>query len=39
MNYDIIKLYFWKFDEDMIDPFEEKILLPLVMYTANFSFT
>ncbi|CAD8145189.1 unnamed protein product [Paramecium pentaurelia] len=39
MNYDIIKLYFWKFDEEMIDPFEEKILLPLVMYTTNFSFT
>ncbi|CAD8146089.1 unnamed protein product [Paramecium octaurelia] len=39
MNYDIIKLYFWRFDQDMIDPFEEKILLPLVMYTTNFSFT
>ncbi|CAD8076202.1 unnamed protein product [Paramecium sonneborni] len=39
MNYDIIKLYFWRFNEEMIDPFEEKILLPLVMYTTNFSFT
>ncbi|CAD8070250.1 unnamed protein product [Paramecium sonneborni] len=39
LNYDVIKLYYWKFGENQIDPFESKILLPLVMYTTNFSFT
>ncbi|CAD8158697.1 unnamed protein product [Paramecium pentaurelia] len=39
LEYDVIKLYYWKFGENQIDPFESKILLPLVMYTTNFSFT
>ncbi|CAK77286.1 unnamed protein product (macronuclear) [Paramecium tetraurelia] len=39
LNYDVIKLYYWKINENYIDPFESKILLPLVMYTTNFSFT
>ncbi|CAD8074806.1 unnamed protein product [Paramecium sonneborni] len=39
LNYDAIKLYYWRFGENQIDPFESKILLPLVMYTTNFSFT
>lgn len=39
LNYDVLKLYYWKIEEDYIDPFESKILIPLVMYTTNFSFT
>ncbi|CAD8158690.1 unnamed protein product [Paramecium pentaurelia] len=39
LNYDVIKLYYWRFGENQIDPFESKILLPLVMYTTNFSFS
>ncbi|CAD8158692.1 unnamed protein product [Paramecium pentaurelia] len=39
LNYDVIKLYYWRFGENQIDPFESKILLPLVMYTNGFNFT
>ncbi|CAK77287.1 unnamed protein product (macronuclear) [Paramecium tetraurelia] len=39
LDYDVIKMYYWKIEENYIDPFESKILLPLVMYTTNFSFT
>ncbi|CAD8153169.1 unnamed protein product [Paramecium pentaurelia] len=39
LNYDVLKLYYWRIEEDYIDPFESKILIPLVMYTTNFSFT
>ncbi|CAK77289.1 unnamed protein product (macronuclear) [Paramecium tetraurelia] len=39
LDYDVIKLYYWKIEENYLDPFESKILLPLVMYTTNFSFS
>ncbi|CAD8130123.1 unnamed protein product [Paramecium sonneborni] len=39
INYDLIKLCFYKYDENMIDPFETKVLLPLITYTENYTFT
>ncbi|CAD8102904.1 unnamed protein product [Paramecium sonneborni] len=38
-NYDLIKLCFYKYDENMIDPFETKVLLPLITYTENYTYT
>ncbi|CAD8145084.1 unnamed protein product [Paramecium pentaurelia] len=34
-NYDIVKIYFWKFEERFIDPFEEKVLLPVISYMQS----
>ncbi|CAD8179632.1 unnamed protein product [Paramecium octaurelia] len=31
----IIRVYYWKYEEGIIDPFEQKILLPLVVYANN----
>lgn len=31
-NYDIVKIFFWKYDETFIDPFEEKVILPVMSY-------
>ncbi|CAD8064390.1 unnamed protein product [Paramecium sonneborni] len=39
LNYDVIKFYYWRSDEGMIDPFEQKVLLPLITYTENYSFS
>lgn len=38
MNYDVIKLSFWKYSQNSIDPFESKILIPLITYTNNYTF-
>ncbi|CAD8076294.1 unnamed protein product [Paramecium sonneborni] len=32
-NYDILKIYFWKYDQSFVDPFEEKVLLPIMQYS------
>lgn len=39
MNYDVIKICFYKYEENLIDPFEAKVLLPLIIYTENYKFT
>ncbi|CAD8145977.1 unnamed protein product [Paramecium octaurelia] len=31
-NYDIVKIYFWKLDATYVDPFEEKVLLPVLSF-------
>ncbi|CAD8179054.1 unnamed protein product [Paramecium octaurelia] len=35
-NYGIIKINYWKDHNDKIDPFESKILIPLISYTENY---
>lgn len=37
INYDAIRVRYWKYDETFIDPFESKVLIPLVIYTENFT--
>lgn len=37
MEYDVIRINFWQFTEDSIDPFKEKILIPIVTYTQNYT--
>ncbi|CAD8064388.1 unnamed protein product [Paramecium sonneborni] len=37
LNYDVIKFYYWRSDEGMIDPFEQKVLLPLLTYAENYT--
>ena len=39
LDYDVIKFCFWKSENDLIDPFEEKILIPLITYTENYKFS
>ncbi|CAK68788.1 unnamed protein product (macronuclear) [Paramecium tetraurelia] len=39
INYDVIKICYYKYEENLIDPFEAKVLLPLVIYTENYTFT
>ncbi|CAD8179490.1 unnamed protein product [Paramecium octaurelia] len=39
LSQDVIRLYFWRFNEESIDPFVNNILLPLVMYSNNNSLT
>ncbi|CAD8119152.1 unnamed protein product [Paramecium sonneborni] len=39
INYDLIKICYYKYEENLIDPFEAKVLLPLIMYTENYTFT
>ncbi|CAK58187.1 unnamed protein product (macronuclear) [Paramecium tetraurelia] len=31
----LIRLYYWQYDQNLIDPFQTKILLPLVIYNRN----
>ncbi|CAD8107912.1 unnamed protein product [Paramecium primaurelia] len=35
LNKDFIRLYYWQYDENLIDPFQAKILLPLVIYNRQ----
>ncbi|CAD8102834.1 unnamed protein product [Paramecium sonneborni] len=35
-NYGIIKIHYWKDNIATIDPFENKILIPLISYTENY---
>ncbi|CAD8096128.1 unnamed protein product [Paramecium primaurelia] len=35
LNQDFIKIYYWKYDNNLIDPFKTKILLPLVIYNRQ----
>ncbi|CAD8172851.1 unnamed protein product [Paramecium pentaurelia] len=35
-NYGIVKINYWKDNIDTIDPFENRILIPLISYTENY---
>ncbi|CAD8111340.1 unnamed protein product [Paramecium sonneborni] len=35
LNQDVLKVYYWKYDDNLIDPFQNNILLPLVIYTKK----
>ncbi|CAK92389.1 unnamed protein product (macronuclear) [Paramecium tetraurelia] len=35
-NYGIIKINYWKDNIDAIDPFEKRILIPMISYTENY---
>ncbi|CAD8074283.1 unnamed protein product [Paramecium primaurelia] len=35
-NYGILKINYWKDNIDTIDPFENRILIPLISYTENY---
>ncbi|CAK89463.1 unnamed protein product (macronuclear) [Paramecium tetraurelia] len=37
-DYDIIKITYQGYKEGMIDPFKEKVLIPLLIYTENFEY-
>ncbi|CAD8120900.1 unnamed protein product [Paramecium sonneborni] len=39
INYDLIKICYYKYEQNLIDPFEAKVLLALIMYTENYTFT
>lgn len=39
LNYDVVKICYYKYEENLIDPFEAKVLLPLIIYTDNYTFT
>lgn len=38
LNYDVVKICYYKYEENLIDPFEAKVLLPLIIYTEDFKF-
>ncbi|CAD8182559.1 unnamed protein product [Paramecium octaurelia] len=38
LDYDIIKLSYSEYKAGLIDPFEEKVLIPLLIYTENFEY-
>ncbi|CAD8116263.1 unnamed protein product [Paramecium primaurelia] len=37
LKYDIVKFHFWKDQRSTIDPFENKILIPMISYTQNYT--
>ncbi|CAD8064392.1 unnamed protein product [Paramecium sonneborni] len=39
LNYDVLKVYYYKYEENLIDPFEANVLLPMIIYTDNFKLT